>query len=47
MPVSYLACGGLDRAFKFPSIVFSTLRLLERLFDRLGMFALVVIEKKT
>lgn len=47
MPVSYLACGGLDRAFKFPGILFSVLRLLEKPFDRLGMFALVVIEKKT
>lgn len=46
MPVSYLACGGLDRAFKFPSSIFSALRSLERPFDRLGMFALIVIEKK-
>lgn len=46
MPVSYLACGGLDHAFRLPGKLFSLLRSLEKPLDRLGMFALVVIERK-
>lgn len=45
MPVTYLACGGIGRAWRLPGWCFDMLRLLERPFDRLGLFALLVVER--
>jgi SAM-dependent methyltransferase len=45
MPLSYLLSGGLERAWPLPAALFRLARSLERPFDGVGMFALVVIER--
>ena len=45
MPISYLACGGIGRAWRLPKAAFRLLRALESPFDRLGLFALISIER--
>ena len=45
MPISYLACGGIGRAWGLPAGMFRALRALERPFDGLGLFALLSIER--
>lgn len=45
MPVSYLACGGIGHAWPLPGSWFAILRALESMFDGLGMFSLITIEK--
>jgi SAM-dependent methyltransferase len=45
MPFSYLLSGGIGRAWRLPSTLFRVARLLEAPLDRLGLFALIVIER--
>lgn len=45
MPFSYLLSGGIGRTWRLPSWLFRAARLLEMPFDRLGLFALVIIER--
>jgi SAM-dependent methyltransferase len=45
MPISYLACGGIGRAWRLPAGAFRVLRALESPFDGLGLFALISIER--
>jgi len=45
MPVSYLACGGIGRAWRLPGWSFDLIRSLEAPFDRLGLFARIVLER--
>jgi SAM-dependent methyltransferase len=45
MPISYLACGGIGRAWPLPARMFRVLRALESPFDGLGLFALISIER--
>jgi len=47
MPFSYLACGGIGKAWRLPGKMFGCLRFLEKPFDRLGLFANVVVEKRS
>ena len=47
MPLSYLLCGGLERAYRLPGRLFRFMRFLEYGLDWLGLFALVVIERKS
>ena len=45
MPLSYLLSGGIGRAWSLPSPLFHAARALESPLDRLGLFALIVIER--
>lgn len=45
MPVSYLACGGLGRAWRLPGWSFDLIRAIESPFDRLGIFARIALER--
>ena len=45
MPFSYLLSGGIGRTWRLPSWLFRAARLLEMPFDRLGLFALIIIER--
>lgn len=47
MPFSYLAGGGIQRAWPVPSLFFRWIRLLERPWDGFGLFAELVLEKET
>jgi SAM-dependent methyltransferase len=44
MPVSYLLCGGVGRAWNLPAILYRICRRLERPFDEAGLFAGIVVE---
>lgn len=46
MPISYLVCGGIGRAWRVPGKLFPILRACESPFDRFGLFALITIEKR-
>jgi len=45
MPFAYLLSGGIGRAWPLPSVMFRIARTLEAPLDRLGLFALIVIER--
>lgn len=45
MPFSYLVGGGIERRWPLPPPFFPIMRFLERPFDWLGLFALIVVEK--
>jgi len=45
MPLTYLLSGGIGRAWPLPSIFFRLVRTIEAPLDRLGLFALIVIER--
>lgn len=45
MPFSYLACGGLGRAWRLPGWSFDLMRAVESPLDRLGIFARIVLER--
>jgi SAM-dependent methyltransferase len=45
MPFAYLFGGGIGRAWPLPSVLFRIVRTLEAPLDRLGLFALIVIER--
>lgn len=44
MPLSYLLCGGIGRAWNLPGVLFRICRRLERPFDEAGIFAGIVVE---
>lgn len=46
MPATYIACGGIGGAWPLPAVAFNVIRMAERPFDRLGLFALVVLESR-
>lgn len=46
MPFSYLISGGIERAWPIPAWAFSVVRFMERPWDSLGLFALLVVEKE-
>lgn len=45
MPFSYLVSGGIERRWPLASWFFPLIRALEKPFDFLGLFALIVVEK--
>jgi SAM-dependent methyltransferase len=46
MPFSYILSGGMERAWRMPSWLFPIARAVERPADRLGLFALLVVERR-
>ncbi len=46
MPLSYLLSGGIARTWPLPGMLFDVVELLERPLHRLGMFSLIIAERR-